>query len=384
MEARFLTDRLAELREAGIYRTLPGERQGVDFWSNDYLGFAHTQRSGGVFASTGGFASTGEFASIAPGSRLISGDDPSITKLERRIANFHGQPAALLFSSGYTANLGLLSCLARRGDTIIYDALIHASIRDGIRLSGAAARRCKHNDVGDIRRLLAAAPTEGQRFVVTESRFSMDGDVAPIAELAVACAGEGANLIVDEAHSIGIDGDRGAGLVAELGLQGQVLATVTTYGKAPAASGAAVLGSESLRDYLVNFSRPFIFTTGPRPEQLGGIARGYDLLIGSQKETRARLAKVIDRFSINTFYQRVQGPTGQVSGPIQLVYPRGKGNVMDLEADLLADGYLVKGIRYPSVARGEERLRICLHAFNTLEEVDGLCGSLRRHLERRM
>ena len=379
-----MTDRLAALREAGTYRTLPGGREGVDFWSNDYLGFAHTQRSGGVLTSTGELASTGGFASTAPGSRLISGDHHDITALERRIADFHGQPAALLFSSGYAANLGLLSCLARRGDTIIYDALIHASIRDGIRLSGAAARRCTHNGVEDVRRLLAAASTDGQRFLVTESRFSMDGDVAPLPELAEVCAGEGAYLIVDEAHSIGIDGDQGAGLVAELRLQPQVLATVTTYGKAPAASGAAVLGNAALRDYLINFSRPFIFTTGPRPEQLAGIARGYDLLQRHQREARAKLAAVIERFSTNTFYQRVQGPTTQVQGPIQLVYPRGKGDVMDLESDLLADGYLVKGIRYPSVARGGERLRICLHAFNTLEEVDGLCGSLRRHLERRM
>ena len=242
MEAPFLNDRLQALRDAGTYRTLPGKREGVDFWSNDYLGFAHTQRAGGVFASTDVFTSTGGFASTAPGSRLISGDDPSITKLERRIADFHGQPAALLFSSGYTANLGLLSCLARRGDTIIYDALIHASIRDGIRLSGAAARRCQHNGVAEVSRLLAAASPQGERFVVTESRFSMDGDVAPLEELAAVCTAHGAHLVVDEAHSIGIDGDRGAGLVAELGSQQQVLATVTTYGKAPAASGGGRVG----------------------------------------------------------------------------------------------------------------------------------------------
>ena len=148
--------------------------------------------------------------------------------------------------------------------------------------------------------------------------------------------------------------------------------------------GAAVLGSELLKDYLINFSRPFIFTTGPRPEQLAAIARSYDLLLAKQKEARSKLAAVIERFSTNAFYQRMQGPTGLVHGPVQLIYPRGRDDVMDLEADVRADGYLVKGIRYPSVARGEERLRICLHAFNTPEEVDGLCSSLRRHLEHRM
>ena len=378
MSADFLTDRLGALHEAGTFRELPGTREGVDFWSNDYLGFAHTQRGEGVFPSMRAFASP------APGSRLISGDHEEISALEQRIADFHGQSASLLFSSGYTANVGLLSCLARRGDTIIYDSLIHASIRDGIRLSGAAARRCKHNDVGDARRLLARGSSGGQTFFVTESRFSMDGDVAPLSALVKACAEHGAYLVVDEAHSIGIDGATGRGLVAAYGLQEAVLATVTTYGKAPAASGAAVLGSELLRQYLVNFSRPFIFTTGPRPEQLTAIAQAYTQLEAQQEAAYAQLQRVIERFSLNTFNSRVQGLGEQMDGPIQLVYPRGQGDVIQLEQDVLADGYLIKGIRSPSVPKGQERLRICLHAFNTLEEVDGLCTSLRRHLERRM
>ena len=145
-------------------------------------------------------------------------------------------------------------------------------------LSGAAARRCPHNQVEQWKSAITGARSDGQVFCLTESRFSMDGDAAPLAELAGACSEHGAHLIVDEAHSIGLDGPHGAGLVAELGLQSQVFATVVTYGKAPGFHGAAVLGSRVLRDYLINFSRPFIFTTAPRPAQVAGIRSVYQLL----------------------------------------------------------------------------------------------------------
>ena len=367
--ADFLQARLDDLRSAGTYRSLPGRREGVDFWSNDYLGFARIRNIDVKSAPT------------SPGSRLISGDSPELHALEARIATFHGYPSALLFGSGYTANVGLLSCLARRTDTIVYDALIHASLRDGIRLSQGRGRRWKHNSVKGAEEAIAAARADGEVFVVTESRFSMDGDAAPLKALAEVCTRHGAHLIVDEAHSIGIDGPRGAGLVAALGLQREVFAQVVTYGKAPGRSGAAVLGSQQLQDYLINSSRPFIFTTGPRPEQVDAVAGAYALLEREQEAARHALAEVIHRFSTAAFHTRIQGPGGQCDGPIQIVYPRGRADVMELEAAVCADGYLIKAIRSPTVARGEERLRICLHAFNTPEEVDGLVNSLRRHLE---
>ena len=370
--AGFLQVRLAALREAGTYRSLPGRREGIDFWSNDYLGFARIPTD------------TGPYPSIASGSRLISGDSEQVHGLEARIAAFHGYPTALLFGSGYTANVGLLSCLARRTDTIVYDALIHASLRDGIRLSHGRGRRWEHNSPEGAAAAIRDARSDGEVFVVTESRFSMDGDTAPLKALAEVCQELGAHLIVDEAHSIGIDGPYGAGLVAALGLQEQVFATVVTYGKAPGRSGAAVLGSPQLRDYLINTSRPFVFTTGPRPEQLAGIHSAYDLLQQQQEVVRQQLAAVTQHFSTSAFYTRIQGPGERCAGPIQIVYPRGKAAVMELEEAVREDGYLIKAIRSPTVASGEERLRICLHAFNTLEEVDGLVGSLRRHLEYQM
>ncbi|WP_157974247.1 aminotransferase class I/II-fold pyridoxal phosphate-dependent enzyme [Lewinella sp. IMCC34183] len=365
----FLTDRLRPLRSGGQYRELPGDPAGVDFWSNDYLGFS---RQLGPVDSTP--------AHTAPGSRLISGDGPALTTLERRISEFHGYASALLFGTGYTANLGLLSALPRRGDTVIYDALIHASLRDGLRLSGAAARRCKHNDLMDADRLLSAgAAGGGQTFFVTESRFSMDGDTAPLAELADLCRAYGAHLIVDEAHAIGIDGPLGGGLVAAYRLQPQVFATVVTYGKAPGFHGAAVLGSAELRNYLINYSRPFIFTTAPRPEQVAGIGRVYDLLETAYAASREALGRVIDRYR-ERVRDRLSDRILTADGPIQLVPVAGNRAVMEAERLLRADGYLVKGIRSPSVPEGAERLRICLHAFNTPEEIDGLVDRLAVHL----
>ena len=351
--------RLDALRSAGQFRFLPPPRQGVDFWSNDYLGFSRR-----LLPMPPSFAH-------APGSRLISGNSPAAEALERRIAAFHGHPAALVFGSGYLANLGLLSCLGQRTDTVLYDELIHASLRDGIRLSGATARRCRHNDLDSFARTLTGARSDGQVFVVTESRFSMDGDTAPLRSLARLCRDHGARLIVDEAHATGLDGPDGAGMVAELGLQEDVFATVVTYGKAPGFHGAAVLGSGDLRDYLVNFSRPFIYTTAPPPVQISGLTAVYDLLETHRAEAMANLQRIIAYYR-EALSSRFPGMSEARSGPIQVFALPGNDAVMAAERQLAVAGYLVKGVRSPSVAAGSERLRICLHAFNTEAEVDGL------------
>lgn len=359
----FLQARLDTLRATGQFRELPPHRQGTDFWSNDYLGFSrllHAAPPTGIHA---------------PGSRLISGNHPRTEALEARIARFHGYPAALLYGSGYAANTGLLGCLGRRTDTIVYDAYIHASLRDGIRLSGATARRCKHNRVEDFGMAISSARPDGQVFVVTEGRFSMDGDVAPLSELAVLCGELGAHLIVDEAHTTGLDGPLGAGTVAAAGIQDRVFATVQTYGKAAGFHGAAVLGSRALRDYLVNFSRPFIYTTAVPPAYVAGLEAVYDALAARQPEAVDRLRSVIARYR-ERIGDRLPGTDRGHDGPIQTVRLPGNERVMRAEARLLAAGYLVKGIRSPTVAPGSERLRICLHAFNTFAEVDGLVDQL--------
>ncbi len=366
---KFLTRRLADLHHTGAHRSLPGTRRGIDFWSNDYLGFSRFLEPSAPTLAT------------APGSRLISGDHAAIAALEEEIAAFHGFPAALLFTSGYAANTGLLSCLGRRTDTFLYDEWIHASMRDGIRLSGAAARRCPHNHQEEWAAGISRARTDGEVFCLTEARFSMDGDTPPLAELARLCSTHGAHLIVDEAHSIGVDGQYGAGRIAALHLQQQVFATVITYGKAPGFHGAAVLGSAELRDYLINFSRPFIFTTAPRPAQVEGIRAVYALLPTQQPEQRQLLGEAIRHFRDGVAARGLGHYSPEVEGPIQTIRVPGNAAVMRLEALLQEAGYLVKGIRSPSVAAGEERLRICLHAFNTREEVSGLVTALAAALE---
>ncbi len=341
---------------------------GTDFWSNDYLGFAAELAKQGLSAGGG-----------ATGSRLISGDSRSYQAIEQRIAQYHGQAAALVFPSGYMANLGLLASLPQRGDQIFYDQLIHASLRDGLRLSQAEAFSFRHNDVAHLRQRLEAA--KGTAFVVTESVFSMDGDRAPLEAMAAICAQYGAALLVDEAHSIGVDGSGGAGLVAALGLQKQVFASVVTFGKAMGCHGAAVLGNAELKAHLVNFCRPFIFSTGPSPHQWASIAAAYELLERQGSERRAQLAERIAYFQAiaHTYLNGSDRMPAVGDHPIQWVPCPGNARVVALEQDLATAGLLVKAIRHPSVAKGSERLRICLHSFNTEAEITQLIQRLAQH-----
>ena len=367
----FPGDRLERLAATGGLRELPGHRAGADFWSNDYLGLATD------YAGQAPPAALFPPAEAPPvGSRLISGDHAAYHELEARIAAFHGYPAALVFASGYLANLGLLAALGQRTDTFLYDELSHASCRDGLRLAAARSLHYAHNDAADLDRKLARARPDGQRFVLTESRFSMDGTVADLDRLAEVCAAYGARLIVDEAHGVGLFGRRGRGLVHARGLAQRVFATVVTYGKAPGYHGAAVLGSADLRRYLVNHCRPFIYTTAPPPDYWAGLARTYDRLEREQPTRAARLATVIAHWGRAVAAAGLSAHCPVQDGPIQLVHLAGNERVMAAEAALSAAALLVKGIRSPTVPAGRERLRVCLHAFNTAAEVDRLVAKL--------
>ena len=363
----FLRRRLDRAVRTGGYRTLPGTPQGIDFWSNDYLGFA---RRGWPTIPEGRVGGSG-------GSRLISGDSSLAGATEQRIADYHGYPAALTFHSGYAALQGLVSTVARRGDVILYDELIHACCHDGMRLSRADCFRFAHNDMEDLERRLAGVRTEGNAFVLTEARFSMDGDEAPLEYLIEYCRGAGAHLIVDEAHSFGTLGSGGRGLVAAGGYQSDVFATVVTYGKAGGYHGAAVLGSTTLREYLVNFCRPFIFTTAPGAGFYHTLNALYDRL-----STESRTA-VAELENVRKYWTKATAAAGLEDlvipwnfGPIQIIKIAGNERVMRVESACRTAGYLVKGIRAPTVRAGRERLRICLHSFNTEAEVDGLVSTL--------
>ena len=245
-----LLEKLKERKENDALRSLMKADGMVDFYSNDYLGVAKLS-----FETEGLFGSTG--------SRLISGNSQRTEEIETELAAFFHQSSALLFNSGYDANLGLFSSVPLKGDTVIYDVLVHASIRDGIRMSLANSHSFAHNDIDNLRDKLSRA--KGTVYVAVESVYSMDGDQAPLKEILAVCEEEGAFLIVDEAHSGGVLGDNGEGLTTECGIDDRVFAKIITFGKAFGSHGAVVLGSDDLKTYLINFARSLIYTTALSP-----------------------------------------------------------------------------------------------------------------------
>ncbi len=360
----FLDKKLQERKAAFAFRSLKLPDGKVDFCSNDYLGLAFRSKTSN-FPAPGSPLSHG-----STGSRLLAGNYPLIEETEKFIALFHEGEAGLLFNSGYDANVGLLSCVPQRGDTVIYDYLSHASIRDGIRLSFARAHAFLHNDLEDLQKKLQQA--QGNIFVVTESVFSMDGDMAPLPAISLLCEKYHAHLVVDEAHATGVTGDRGEGLVQHLGLSSRCFARIHTFGKAVGCHGAIVLGSNTLRDYLINFSRPFIFSTALPELSVAAIQAAYTLFPGMNRE-RNHLGKLIGIFQQSVIsWQKHLSTT-----PIQVVLIPGNERVKQVAAALQAANLDVRAILYPTVPKGSERLRIVLHAFNTENEVGKLIDLLK-------
>ena len=251
----------------------------------------------------------------------------------------------------------MLASIAAKGDTILYDTLCHASIRDGIRLSFAQAFSFAHNDPDDLRLKLARA--SGSLFVVTESVFSMDGDRAPLLEIANLCTSYGANLIVDEAHATGVIGKKGEGLVQALGLQKKCFARMHTFGKGLGCHGAVVLGSLTLRDYLINFARSFIYTTALPPAAIDAIRLSYQIFPALIAE-REQLKSLIAAFP------------SAMDSPVQRLIIPGNEAVKKKALELQVSGFDVRPILYPTVPKGTERLRIVLHSFNTSGELASL------------
>lgn len=325
-----------------------------DFSSNDYLGFAKKSFSNEQAIGSGG-------------SRLLSGNSDHHENLERRIAEIHQSEASLLFNSGYTANVGLLSTIAQKGDTVIYDELIHASIRDGLQMSHARNFSFKHNDVSDLAKRLERA--EGLVYVLVESVYSMDGDQAPLLEISKLCQEKQALLIVDEAHSVGLYGDKGSGLVNELNLEKHVFARVIAYGKAFGFHGAAILGSNLLRNYLINFCRSFIYTTAISNSDVHKLNRLYDELILADDERQDLFKKV------KLIQDLLKSDKSSTSPIVSYLIP-GNSEVKACSNYLQEKGFDVRPIMSPTVNKGEERLRICVHVYNTDEEIRRLCQLL--------
>ncbi len=360
MQEDFLHKKLQERKEQNAYRQLRLPDGKIDFCSNDYLGLALDTQNPQPATRHG-----------STGSRLLAGNYQLIEDAESTIASFHQAEAGLIFNSGFDANVGLLSCVPQRGDTVLYDYLSHASIRDGIRLSFAQSHSFGHNDVNDLEKKLQQAT--GTVFVVTESVFSMDGDEAPLEQLVQLCERYKAHLVVDEAHATGVIGEKGQGLVQQLQLQSRCFARVHTFGKAVGCHGAIVLGSETLRNYLINFSRPFIFSTALPEASIAAILASYAAFPAMTAE-RSHLQQLIHTFQQAAIpWQKLHSGT-----PIQVVIIPGNDAVKQVANRLQAAGLDIRPILYPTVPKGSERLRIVLHAFNTPAELDKLITELNR------
>lgn len=368
-----MQQQLAQRQQEASLRRLPGPIEAAaDFASNDYLGLARST----ALAAKIQQASLVYQGSLhgATGSRLITGNTQLAVALEAELGEYFQAEAALLFNSGYAANQGVLSALLQRGDTVLYDELSHACIKDGCRLSAASRYSFRHNDLDNLKQKLQKA--SGRIIVVVESVYSMDGDEAPLADLLQLCKEYGAGLIVDEAHSTGLWGPDGAGSCVALGLGSEVLARIHTFGKAMGVHGACVVGSATLAQYLLNFSRPFIYTTALPAHSLLAIREAV-----RYRQQHPELAEQLFR-NVGLFHYALKDTSLlkervlQGRGPIQGVVLPGNERVRTAARQLQEQGFAIWPILAPTVSAGEERLRICLHSYNSPEEIRRLVEAL--------
>ncbi len=362
-----ITTLLEQRSQKNNLRSLKTHYPSIDFSGNDYLGFS----------TSGSLAN--EMQKLVPskrsgstGSRLISGNSVLFEEIEKDIARFHHAEAALIYNSGYDANIGLLSSVPQKRDLVLSDELIHASLIDGIRLSYATHYKFRHNDMGSLKELIVRHKESFDAiYVVVESVYSMDGDCAPLKELAALSNEYKFNLMVDEAHAIGVFGTKGRGLCHELDVEQDCFARIYTYGKAMGCHGAAVVGNEELRTYLVNFSRSFIYTTAMPEHSLLAIKAAYHLL-----QTTPEIEKLKE--IIQYFRKAPKRNFIESNSAIHCHLRPGTEAVQTLEDQLHEAGFFVKSIKSPTVKENQERLRICLHSFNTKQEIDGLLELLNR------
>nr|WP_315131162.1 pyridoxal phosphate-dependent aminotransferase family protein [uncultured Flavobacterium sp.] len=360
-----LSEKLKIRKQNNALRQLPNATSLTDFASNDYLGWSQSEL---IFDETHQLLLDRNIKNNgATGSRLLSGNHQLYTETEDFIARFHQSESALIFNSGYDANVGFFSSVPQRGDLILYDELCHASIRDGIQLSKAKAYKFNHNDFEDLEQLIQRNPNT-TLYIVTETVFSMDGDCPNLEELVSVSNKYNCYLVVDEAHALGVFGERGEGLVQMLGLQDQIFARIMTFGKGLGCHGAAIIGSLELKSYLVNFARSFIYTTGLSPHSVAAILVGYEHLekdlfpILKLRENIVFFNQHKNMLSLKPLFVRSKSA-------IQSAIIPGNEKVKSIANQLHQKGFDVKAILSPTVPEGQERLRFCIHSYNSTEEI---------------
>ncbi|KAH8764380.1 pyridoxal phosphate-dependent transferase [Diaporthe sp. PMI_573] len=379
----------------------------VDFSSNDYLSLSTNPDIRKAFLNLLGQEEPSTSQPPPPqlgsrGSRLLDGNHPFADSLEALIAAHHNSPSALLFTSGFDANVGLFSCAPQPGDFIVYDELIHASVHDGMRLSRVpAARRVpfRHNSVNGLREVLEglARGEHGVRegnanvFVAVEAVYSMDGDLAPLRDMVdivhEALPQGNGYVIVDEAHATGIFGKRGRGLCCELGVEDKVFARVVTFGKAVGSQGAVVLCSKIAREYLINYARTLIYTTAMSFPSLASIRASYDFMISGRTEVLLGNLQHLIRLTHRLLSLVVSSLADDPSAPAILalrpledsvspIIPVFTPHPRSLASYCQAQGLMIRPIVAPTVPHGTERVRVCLHAGNSQPEVERLVTAI--------
>lgn len=355
------------------YRTLAVSSPDlIDFSSNDYLGLARSEELKSKILKA--YTESASVKNGSTGSRLLTGTSPALENTETQLSGLFQSEAGLFFSSGYTANLAFFSAVPQKGDTVLYDELSHACIKDGCRLSLAQKFPFRHNDLDQLEQKLKRA--SGEIYICCESVYSMDGDFAPLSDLASLAEQYGARLIVDEAHSTGVFGEQGSGLVNALGLRSKVYAVIYTFGKAMGVHGGFISGSKTLREFLINFARPFIYTTAPGDFECLAVSEAFRYLEQNnnlQQELRNRI----------TLFQRLASgklPLVHSNSSIQAMLVPGNDHVKQLSKTLRQEGFDVRPILSPTVKESEERLRICLHTYNEEGEISSLINTLITYL----
>lgn len=359
---------LAALGEKARLRSL-APRRGIDFASNDYLALSSSPRLAAAVQEA--------IARGVPlgsgGSRLLRGNDPEHVLLEEEAARFFGTESALFFSAGYAANVALLSTLPQRGDLIVHDELVHASMHEGLRLTRATAVSAAHNDAqsfDDAAREWRAKGNTGRIWLAFETLYSMDGDMAPVAEMARIAERHDAIMVIDEAHATGVFGPDGRGLAASLDGRPDTI-VLRTCGKAMGCEGALVLGPKVVRDFLVNRGRPFIFSTAPSPLVCAAVREAIRIM-ADEPERRKALRDLV------THAERVLAPHGAQPTGSQILplILHEDARTMAVASALQAQGFDVRGIRPPTVPQGTSRLRISLTLNASLHDVDALGAAL--------
>jgi 8-amino-7-oxononanoate synthase len=366
----FVNSKLELLKKENRLRELSISNASIDFSSNDYLGLARSEELFNLISEKSKILHPKKNG--ATGSRLLSGNCANTQKVEIKLAEIFKGEAALIFNSGYTANQAVLSSIPQRGDTIIYDELAHACIKDGARLSSASRYSFKHNDLNDLENKIKKS--KGKVFIAVESVYSMDGDQSSLSEITTLAKKYDTAVLLDEAHSTGVLGKQGGGLAVSLQLEQEIDFRIYTFGKAMGVHGACVVGQKNSIKYLVNFARPFIYTTALPPHSITSIHCAFEFLAKNMDLQK----KLNDNINLFRFLAKGLSISKGSTSSIQTLVIPGNTKVKSAAQKLQQAGFDVRAILSPTVKEGSERLRICLHAFNTEKHIKQLVEELKK------